>query len=182
MLEFFSEGGRRRVVLFEIDELIESEQLGLRKANEIALGRKTTMECGETQQRESGHNIASALQGHRLRRPGHWSSHSVVPPVEKSNGMAGRISPSERSRRIREITWQQAPKHYSNDVVPLADFARRGGIHTDGRYSMTVPQLAPRQEGADFSPRSRSMPSLTIKTSRRTFCCGHPFNRLMSDR
>ena len=44
MFEFFSEGGRRRVVLFEIDELIESEQLGLRKANEVTLGRKTTME------------------------------------------------------------------------------------------------------------------------------------------
>ena len=67
MFEFFSEGGRRRVVLFQIDELIESEQLGLRKANEIALGCKTTMEC-ETQQRESSHDIASALQGHRLRR------------------------------------------------------------------------------------------------------------------
>jgi hypothetical protein len=76
--------------------LIESEQLRLRKANEIALGRKTTMECGETQQRESSHNIASTLQGHRFRRHGHWSRHSVVPPVEKFNRMAGRISPSER--------------------------------------------------------------------------------------
>ena len=32
MLEFFSEGGRRRVVLFEIDELVEGEQLGLRRS------------------------------------------------------------------------------------------------------------------------------------------------------
>ena len=26
------------------------------------------------------------------------------------------------------------------------------------------------------------MPSVTIRTARRTFCCGHPFTRLMSDR
>lgn len=60
MSEFFSEDGRRRVVLFKFDEFVETERLGLGRANEIGLSREAVMECGEKQEKEGGHNIASA--------------------------------------------------------------------------------------------------------------------------
>lgn len=147
MLEFFSEDGRRRVVLFEIDELIESEQLGLRKANEIALGRKTTMEYGETQQRESSHNIASALQGHRLRRHGHCSRHNVVPPVEKSNGMAGRISPSDAPKSINPIAHHQ---NLSPHILLRPPFYQAD----ERQIGLSIVATAPRERSAALTARS----------------------------